>query len=158
MKLSLQKATETINIEYRALQNYLENTDIHTKEEIDSYIIKEGKNKKRFLTRKGYDKAFKHFGARLEVVDNESEMYLKSMVQSLQQDKVNMNEQIRLISSNFETTKLLSDNAIQENESLKSENKAQLKLVHEKDLLIQDLKHQLELQNNKSLFQRIFKK
>lgn len=158
MKISLQQAVETINTTTRTLQRYLENDKIHTPDEIKSFIRKEGGNEKRMLTQKGYDMALKEFGERMELVDNDSEIYLKAMIESLSQDKQNLNEQVRIAQNQIETTNLLTNSIITENEDLKARTDSQIELLHEKDLEILELKHQIELSKNKSLLKRIFNK
>lgn len=158
MEYTKEEAELKINRTGRTIQTYLENEEIHSMKEISRYIRIVNKSGKRVITEEGFKVALNHFGARVDVVDEENRDMMKIMLHNLNQDKQQLLEQINFIKTEYETTKLLANNSEEDIQRLKSENEQKTETIHERELRIKDLEHELDIQKRKSFLQRVFNK
>lgn len=169
MNLSLAEVAKRLKGSEYKIRKYLEDENLHTTKQIDSYIKIINNTGKRVVTPKGFEKAKEVFGERFDVVEQNSSMADKIIINTLRAANALLDEELKynrerlFLSENIEVEKSNRieelQNTNEKKEQVINDTRAEVKEL--KYLLeIQSLKHESEMKEVKarSLLKRIFNK
>lgn len=150
--MKINDVVKQIDVSYNTVKKNVENKpEYHYKKDDVLHVTEEGL---QFLADK--------YGYRAEIMEENEELYyvrqIEMLSRQLEQTNILNNQLIAQIQNKEERLLYITEQKEESYEKLTKKLEEKNDEVNEKNIELLELKHKLEIEENKSLFQRIFKK